>query len=888
MVRCTAISLLLLLGTAFRVGAQMPFFQTYRLLKKNEPIHVNRIFQDRNGFVWFGTDRGLFRFDGRNYHRYTVNDSLQDDQVTAIAQDSLGRIWIGHENGHLSILDDGKITAFDPPEGSATRPVSDILFDRRGRLWFSTRNDGLYYYVHNRLYRVDDMEGMPDLFVYDLLEDEEGNIWAGTDGGIVICHLDSTDVDLEVLDYEDGLPDNIVKKLVWASAGELLFATEDAGIIRYDVSTRKFSSILSDWSYGSVSDLIVTNDRMWFATRQAGLMLYQFDNARLYRFGKEPGYALADIVTLFNDREGNLWAGTKAGIVRTSGAELQFIESLGPASNRNVLAVAPDRNGSLWFSTPDGLFKRSIDIRGTVTYAQPLAHTPYGRYTVISLYCDDRGDLWAGLYGEGLLRIRQETGRVEFFSDELRNGNVLQITGRDNEIWLATLGGVERLTLDGDRVAFSNFSRASGLASDFIYQVFIDSRGRAWLGTDGRGVDVLDEGRILHYDEGLPSQVVYGFAEDSLGQVWASVQGNGLFRFSEGKFVPMETAVPLRSNDVNILTSDKRGHVVAVHDLGIDIIDPVEKSIRFRGEEYGLRDKIPTLNAVSRDREGNLYMGTADGIVRFSPERAAAQHKPCVFIDRMKVFDQLIDFSERPSLSHDENNVNITFHGFWFQNAAGLQYRYKMENYDDDWIATSDNAVTYSRLPPGDYTFRVMSADSDDFAGAPEATLHFSIAPPFWTTTPFYIAVVALLIVFAYSFVKYRERQLIDDKIILERKVEERTLEIQRKTEEIQAQNEEIMAQAEEIKGINENLEMLVNQRTQELEKKNRALEEYAFINAHKLRSPLASILGLINLILKTRLDDEGRVIGKHLQHAANELDGIVRSITKAIERGEK
>jgi signal transduction histidine kinase len=147
---------------------------------------------------------------------------------------------------------------------------------------------------------------------------------------------------------------------------------------------------------------------------------------------------------------------------------------------------------------------------------------------------------------------------------------------------------------------------------------------------------------------------------------------------------------------------------------------------------------------------------------------------------------------------------------------------------------------------------------------------------------------VVLFVLAGYSFVKYRERKLKQDKLELEAKVEERTMEIQMKTEEIMAQNEEITAQAEEIKGINENLELIVNQRTLELEKKNKALEEYAFINAHKLRSPLASILGLINLFRKTKLDEEAIIINEHLQQRADELDEVIRSITRAIERGEK
>ena len=147
---------------------------------------------------------------------------------------------------------------------------------------------------------------------------------------------------------------------------------------------------------------------------------------------------------------------------------------------------------------------------------------------------------------------------------------------------------------------------------------------------------------------------------------------------------------------------------------------------------------------------------------------------------------------------------------------------------------------------------------------------------------------IASLIVAGYVFMRFRERRLMQDKLVLEAKVRRRTMEVQRQNDEIQAQNEEIMAQAEEIKGINENLELMVHERTAELERKNRALEEYAFINAHKLRSPVASILGLVNLLTRADLKEGEKEITKRLKQSAQELDEIVRSITKAIEKGEK
>jgi len=123
---------------------QVPFFEKYYLLKKNEPVQINVVFQDKTGFIWLGTNKGLFKFDGINYRRYTAAEKLPDENVTALAQDSLGRIWTGHQNGRMGFLEKDLFQSFEPPEGSAVKEISDILFDRKGNLWFCTLNDGLY------------------------------------------------------------------------------------------------------------------------------------------------------------------------------------------------------------------------------------------------------------------------------------------------------------------------------------------------------------------------------------------------------------------------------------------------------------------------------------------------------------------------------------------------------------------------------------------------------------------------------------------------------------------------------------------------------------------------------------------------------------------------
>lgn len=844
------------------LSAQSLFFQPYYLLKKNESVKVNKTLQDKTGFLWFATDKGLFKFDGTSYRRFLGMDNLPDENVTAVAEDSLGRLWTGFKNGKIAIVDKNVITAFEPPEGMPKVTISDILFDKDGVLWFSTLNDGTYYYFNNRLYRLDDVNGMPDLFCYDLEEDAKGNVWIGTDGGAAICSRKENEVEIKVLNNAVGLPDNIVKKIRKGRNDEMYLATEDAGLVLYQ--EEKFVTILNGkWNFGSTADLLRIEDWLWVATAKGLLTIDLNDKKRTAKMQLE-----GQTVSIYNDREGNVWIGSKTLLSRSLGKQLRFVDV-----NSNVVAVTAGKDGDLWFADEMTLYRRRGD-----EILKPLAGTAFAKKGVISLFTDEDGFIWAGLYGEGVLRIDPKNGALKQFNKELRNGSVLNITGKNKTVWLATLGGASEIKLD-DHFSVKNHTSANGLSTDYIYQVFIDSKNRVWFATDRNGVDMLDEKGFHHFEENFDSKVVYGFAEDAAQRVWANVQDLGLFIFDEKKFQSFENQIWLHSTTISALASDNSGRLIAANELGLDVFSPTKKSFHFFDEQSGAGDRAANLNAVCKNERGEIFIGTNHGLLIYSQQQNQ-QESPQVMIDQIKVNDLPVDLTKTESLSYDQNNIKIDFLGFWYQNPALLSFVYQLDNYDPEWIDTKDNAAIYSKLPPGDYTFKLKVSDSNDFSTSPEAKIHFTIRPPFWKTNLFYIVVIVTVAVGAYFFVYLRQKQLIADKRELEMKVRERTSEIEHKTHEIQAQ-------AEEIRGINENLEQLVRSRTAELEHKNKALEEYAFINAHQLRAPVASILGLIHLMQKLELKESEKVYLSHLNDSAKKLDEVVSSITEAIERGD-
>lgn len=866
------------------LSGQVPFFQKYHPLKKNHAVQASKLLQDSKGFIWIGTDRALFRFDGNNYKQYTKKNGLSDDRITALAEDSLGRIWVGHENGMISRVEEGQVYKFEPDEGSAIKPISDIHFDRNGVMWFSTENDGLYYYMNDRLFRADEQEGLPDLFIYDLFEDGDGNIWAGTDAGIALCAIRDKKIQIKVIDSDEKLPDIIIKKIKYLGDQTMGLATEDAGLLSYDPKTGDVKNVVEGaWNFGSISDFVVKENQVWIATVRNGLVVFDTMTKDIKTIPHADGVNLQAVVGLLLDAEGNIWSASKSGLARTSGDAVEHLDVAESREGNNVLAVTVGLDRKIWFSTSEGLFVK--DEKHSAG-GKKLVNTGSGNAPVICLYTDVKGFVWAGLYGDGLVRINPETFEIIRFQKELRNGNVLGITGKGNTVWIATLGGATSLTFEDNQFAVRNYTSADGLSSDFIYQVYIDSSDRTWFATDGKGVSMLDKTGFHHYDAGLGSKVVYSFAEDNNKDIWVTAQDNGLYKFDGTGFTTMP-GIRLRDNAVQSLAADKFGNVIATHSYGVDVFNVKSKQMKYWGEEAGIRDKNPNLNAITRDHHGQFFIGTSAGIVKFSLNNDHTLALPRIDIDDIRVFGDVVTPSKASRLYYNENNITIHYLGFWYQNAGNLTYLYKLENYDVEWINTRNQEVTYSKLPPGDYTFKVKVSDTDDFTNAAETFITFSIQPPLWRTATFYVCMCIAVVICGYGFIQFRERRLRQEKVLLEAMVEERTKEIQQKTEEIQAQNEEIMAQAEEIQGINENLEMLVKQRTVELEKKNLALEEYAFINAHKLRSPVASILGLVNLLAKSKPMDDTTVIKEHLKESANKLDAVVRSITRAIEKAD-
>jgi ligand-binding sensor domain-containing protein len=208
------ISLLLPASSAF---AQAPFIKSHNLFRGKEEYNVNVIYQDPRGWIWFGTDHGLFRFDGISNILYTTSDSLADNNITALHFTADKKLWIGHKQGDITLFDGHSFEKFNPEEGLGEIPVSDIVSDSAGVVWYSTLGEGVFRWDGKYLSNLGTDDGMSDNYVYDIELDHQDVLWFATDNGITRY----SDRKYEVISMKDGLADNLVRVIKTATDGKL-------------------------------------------------------------------------------------------------------------------------------------------------------------------------------------------------------------------------------------------------------------------------------------------------------------------------------------------------------------------------------------------------------------------------------------------------------------------------------------------------------------------------------------------------------------------------------------------------------------------------------------------------------------------------------------------
>jgi len=816
--------LLLLTFTVLNTGlhAQSPRFTSYNILKNRKDVEVNSIFQDERGYIWLGTNYGLVKYDGVDFILFTEKDSLSDNVITSIYQDNRDKLWIGHKSGKITVYDGENFMKFSPEEGLGMKEISSFLVDNKDALWFSTFGEGVYYYSgenRKRLYNINSDDGLLDNFVYNIVQDAESRLYFATDKGISVYDLDNHDFS-DHITTSDGLPDNIVKHLI-VNNNDLWIAMEDGGICKYDILTRQFS-LIYNWEFGSINNFILLSDsEVWVSTRSKGIIKIDYDekeNAWYTNYGSNNDIPDIRTLSIYKDRESNIWIGTLNGLSVRKNNNIEFLNEKDGFNSKDIFSFVIDDLGNYWVASQQGLYFVTRSKMGEIK-EKLLFPDKNKTYSFISLFKDHSGNIWAGTFGHGVFIINPVTLETQNYNSErgLSNDNVIHISGDHNNVWLSTLGGgVTKCKVDNIEESMT-FTTSDGLASDYVYSTFTDSKNRTWIATNGGGAGYILNDSIHSFfnteQDTISPQTVYSVIEDNNNNIWFNCSDFGLYMYDGKELYNINEENGLKSNLVLGLTTDVMGNPVIISNEGFDKYITKSNLFEYHGEADGLEYPEPNLNSLYKDKRGNIWIGTANGILKLTADvNDTIDVLPKIFLTQKSIFFNPIN-SDQANFKYNENHLTFYYTALWYKSSESLTYRYKLDGYDLDWnTSTALRMVTYPYLPPGDYSFMVqVNYSGGEWMSSPDSEFSFNIRKPFWKTSWFILITVIIIIIGIYMYIKIRIKNLEHAKEILEEEVKNRTAEIQLQKEEIETQRIRVTVQRDKIELQNKHITSSIN-----------------------------------------------------------------------------
>ncbi len=818
---------------------------------------VYSILQDRRGFLWFGTEDGVDRYDGYAFKRYSLRpegsaSSVRDVSVLYEGQD--GAIWIGAWGGGLVRLDPdtGAVESFrhDPndPGSLPDNRVQIVLDEGAGEIWVGTYRglarldtaSGVF-----RVWRADpgDPSSLSHDRVWSLLRDGSGQLWVATDEGLDRFLGDDRGFTHYRADAErpQSLSHELVRTLAVDGLGRLLVGTE-VGLNRYRPESDDFHRFTDVEALvdATVNDLLEASDgALWVGTQRSGLFrcdreirtCAQVPGPRV----DERGLPHDDIRALVEDRSGLLWIGTRGG--GAAALDLRPAEFVhyqhhprrtDGLSHRQVLSVRESSTGDLWVGTVRGLTRFGRDGSVAQYFRGPETPGSLASDRIQAIAESRDGTLWFGTR-QGLHRFAPERDRFELFQHDpddpasLASNRVesLLVDSADR-LWIGTEEGLD-LWEPATRT-FRHLNRQSPpphtLSDDFIVSLYEDDDGVLWVGTDVGGVNRFDgdAGTVVHYRHDpqqpntLSSDRVEAIHQDRNGTIWVGTR-NGLDRF-DPRTETFEHYGPRHgfpTSAVHAIQSDAQGRLWISSNEGLWSFDPQTGRVLTFDVVDGLQGRIFSPGAGFRSPSGEMYFGGLNGLNRFDPAGLVVDHAaPDVLLDTFQLLTET-GSEARPVRNGDEIAIDylerffsIDFVGLDYRRSQRLRYAYILEGLDPGWNQSGSlRRASYTNVPPGTYRFRVKAANADGVWSDGSVGFDIVIDAPFWAMAWFKGLSAASLLGLLVGGARYRLRRLNRQKRQLTDLVEERTAELKRASWEVEQKNEQLWIINNTIRQIN-------------------------------------------------------------------------------------
>lgn len=737
-------------------AAQSTFFRNYSVEDGLPFINVSTIFQDSKGNLWSGGYGGLSKFDGISFTNFSPKDGLLNHFVTSVCEDNQGNLWIGTISG-INKYDQKTFTGFTTKNGLICNEVTSSLKDSKGNIWFGTEK-GISKLTDGAFINFSTKDGLVGNNVKCLFQDRSGKIWIGTTEGI------------SIFDGKFFTPITIANGLL----------------------TNEVSSITQD-----------KENNIWIGTSYG---ICKISNNIFTSYNTEQGLVDNNVTSVLCDYKNTLWIGTKKGLVKF--IDEKFTKySIKRDQNSNLIScLYEDFEHNLWIGTYSGLFK----YRGNpfVTYG---IHDGLTSNFIFGILRDSKNNLWVGSQGGGMFKY--DNGEFLQFDKESgldANGVNMIYEYSPGILWLGTDKGLSLY----DGKTFSKKKDTSSVWTNIINCIYKDSKNNIWLGSSGK-VFKYDGEKFTNYPlKGLSEKCdVWTFVEDKNGTLWIGSYLGGLFKYEAGQgktFTECSKQIGLKNDSYLASLVDKEGNLYFGALDGLWMIDPnhldkepisfsekdgmssdlvysltfgssqneiwvgtnqgvnkldisdfkkngIKNIIQF-GKQEGFSGVECNGNGTFLEKNGSIWFGTVYGVVKYDPnEYIKNPFESRISISKYRLFYKDTVFTNNTHLHYDDNSITFNYSGICLTNPSKVKYSHILDGFEKNWSPASiERFTTYSNLPSGKYTFKVISSNNEGVWNKIPAEFTFTIDRPFWKTWAFMISTASFFVLALIFSIRYR------------------------------------------------------------------------------------------------------------------------------------
>ncbi len=714
---------------------------------------VQALLQTRDGYLWFGTQEGLVRFDGVKFTIFDKRNTpaLLHHNIFALTEDKRQRLWIGTQSGGVTVrLKTGEWRNYSTDKG-LTGDFSqhdEIFEDHTGKIWVGTsaglftfnenadrfervttggapQNDvtainetpdlGLLVGTLNGLYQMRNgtfrlfttADGLPVNRINTIYRGKDNTVWIGTDEGL--CKWQGSSF-IVYNQANTGLTGNVVSCVLEDTNGNFFIGINGGGVNRLKNGQIEALTVANGLSGNDV--LSIVEDRegsVWIGSTGGGLM--RLKNGKFTPFGQPEGFSMGILWAIREDSKGNIWCTTNGGgiIQLNNGKVVNILRAKSKDTPNGVLptditwGIGEDRAGTMWFGTREGgVVKYGNGAITTLTKENGLAGN-----SSRAIYEDQKGRIWIDCGRDGLTMI--QNGQYTVFN--AANGWTAATTfcimeDRKGNLWFATRNGLVRY----NNGTFETLTKAQGLSTDYLMTLYEDAEGVLWIGSNGGGVNRFKDGKFTAamVKDGLPDDNVYSILEDNKNNLWFT-SNKGICRVSKQELHKfLDGALPKLQPTVFGKADGMRS-----------------------GECDGGRQP-----SAWKTRDGKFWFPTIAGAAVVDPDNIPFNsYVPPVVVEEFYADQKPIAVTDEITIPAGTTAFEIHYTALSLLFPAQVKFKYKLEGFDKDWVeAGSRRLAYYTNISPGKYTFRVIACNNDGVWNETGASVEFYFRPYFWQT----------------------------------------------------------------------------------------------------------------------------------------------------------